>query len=500
MPYKYNPISGEMDFYESSTGATDVTSTLVIANESVVRGDGGVRGVQDSLVFITDAGVMSGATQLNVDNLRLDGNTFSSTNLNGDISLTPNGTGKINGTELTLTTALDETYGGTGNTTYTQGDIIYSSAANTLSKLAKDTNATRYLSNTGGSNNPAWAQVDVSNGVTGTLPATSGGTAQATYAAGDILYASAINTLSKLTAGSNGDVLTLAAGVPSWAAPAGGGGVVLTKYTASDTWTKDADAKWITVYIWGAGHGGGSGRRGGALSGRSGGGGGAGGGGLCYSGPAAFFNATETVTIGAGGTGGAAIAVDDTNGNPGTNGGDTSIGFILAGRSNSDGFGGGGTSTDGTAGNSTRYWNNDSVTSTSSTGATAGNDDPPANGSAMPGSLSTITAAMYMVPRGGGGGGGINAINTSSNGGNGALYNYASSSTAVSSLLAGGSGGVVGGAAAGNGLDASTLTAGGIACGGTGGGGGAGGGFGIGNVGNPFPLPRDLWELEVHLR
>lgn len=35
------------------------------------------------------------ASQLNVDNLRLDGNTISSTNTNGDITLTPNGTGKV---------------------------------------------------------------------------------------------------------------------------------------------------------------------------------------------------------------------------------------------------------------------------------------------------------------------------------------------------------------------------------------------------------------------
>jgi hypothetical protein len=36
-----------------------------------------------------------------------------------------------------------------------------------MTTLVKDTNATRYLSNTGTSNNPAWAQVDLSNGVTG---------------------------------------------------------------------------------------------------------------------------------------------------------------------------------------------------------------------------------------------------------------------------------------------------------------------------------------------
>lgn len=65
---------------------------------------------------------------------------------------------------------LAETRGGTGQGTYAQGDILYSPATNTLAKLAKDTNATRYLSNTGTSNNPAWAQVNLANGVTGDLP------------------------------------------------------------------------------------------------------------------------------------------------------------------------------------------------------------------------------------------------------------------------------------------------------------------------------------------
>jgi hypothetical protein len=51
-----------------------------------------------------------------------------------------------------------------------QGDIWYGSGLNTLSALAKNTSATRYLSNTGTSNNPAWAQIDLSNGITGTLP------------------------------------------------------------------------------------------------------------------------------------------------------------------------------------------------------------------------------------------------------------------------------------------------------------------------------------------
>lgn len=54
-----------------------------------------------------------------------------------------------------------------------QGDILYGSATDVVSALAKDTTATRYLSNTGSLNNPAWAQVNLSNGVTGNLPVTN---------------------------------------------------------------------------------------------------------------------------------------------------------------------------------------------------------------------------------------------------------------------------------------------------------------------------------------
>lgn len=50
-----------------------------------------------------------------------------------------------------------------------QGDLWFGSAAGTITALAKNTSAIRYLSNTGTSNNPAWAQVDLSTGVINTL-------------------------------------------------------------------------------------------------------------------------------------------------------------------------------------------------------------------------------------------------------------------------------------------------------------------------------------------
>jgi hypothetical protein len=64
--------------------------------------------------------------------------------------------------------------------------------------------------------------------VAGDYGPTLGGTGLTSYAVGDLLYASAINTLAKLAAGTNGYVLTLAAGLPTWAASSGGGGWGLT--------------------------------------------------------------------------------------------------------------------------------------------------------------------------------------------------------------------------------------------------------------------------------
>lgn len=84
---------------------------------------------------------------------------------------------------------------------------------------------------------------------TGVWPATLGGTDQSAYTVGDLLYASTTTALSKLAAGTSGYVLTSGgAGVaPSWAAAAGGsidgsGAANRVAYWSdADTLTSDAD-------------------------------------------------------------------------------------------------------------------------------------------------------------------------------------------------------------------------------------------------------------------
>ena len=56
----------------------------------------------------------------------------------------------------------------------------------------------------------------LTTGVTGTLPAANGGTGQSTYAVGDLVYATGATALSKLGIGTNGQVLTSTGTAPQW--------------------------------------------------------------------------------------------------------------------------------------------------------------------------------------------------------------------------------------------------------------------------------------------
>ena len=170
-------------------------------------------------------------------------------------------------------TAIGIAYGGTGQTSAaaafnalspitTLGDIIYGSGTNAATRLAGNTTATKqFLSQTGNgtvSAAPSWSTVSKSDVglanventalstwagsanittlgtvATGTWNATAigvakGGTNLTTYTAGDLVYASATTTLSKLAIGTSGQVLTSNGTAPYWATAAAGASVSIS--------------------------------------------------------------------------------------------------------------------------------------------------------------------------------------------------------------------------------------------------------------------------------
>ncbi len=83
-----------------------------------------------------------------------------------------------------------------------------------------------------------------------TITEAYGGTNQISYATGDMLYASAANTLAKRTIGDTGHVLTVSGGVPVWAAPGAASNVPLSGITAATAANTIASGDLAQVWNW----------------------------------------------------------------------------------------------------------------------------------------------------------------------------------------------------------------------------------------------------------
>jgi hypothetical protein len=257
---RYNTDNANFEFYQNGawsvfgTGAGSVTSVSGTANQITV-----VNGTTTPTVSITTNPIIPGTGSLTLPigssfarpgtpvggMLRYNSDlgvveayttagwiTLGTGSGGGGVTAIATGTGLTGGPITTTgtiaiadTTVVAGTYGSSSNIP----QII-------INAQGQITSATNIAVSTGGT----VTSVDVSGGSTGlttsggpitssgtitlagTLGATYGGTNQNTYATGDILYASATNTLSKLSVSTNGYVLTLAAGVPTWAASTGG--------------------------------------------------------------------------------------------------------------------------------------------------------------------------------------------------------------------------------------------------------------------------------------
>jgi len=103
------------------------------------------------------------------------------------------------------------------------GDLLYSSGANTLARLAV---GTQYFNLQMGASLPAWSASSTS----------------VLSASGDLLYSSGANTLAKLAKASDGDTLQLASGVPAWVTVSPGGGETFARKVKTADQETDGDS------------------------------------------------------------------------------------------------------------------------------------------------------------------------------------------------------------------------------------------------------------------
>jgi hypothetical protein len=154
----------------------------------------------------------------------------SSGSLAGSANFTFNGTTATINT-LNLTNALGAAYGGTAQSTYTQGDLLYASATNTLSKLAVGSNT--YILTSNGTI-PGWAAPSAISVNTATNLA--GGTA------GAVPYQSGAGATVFLSIGTANQVITSTGSLPQWSS-----GLSITTLTASDAVTFSATTQNIAL-------------------------------------------------------------------------------------------------------------------------------------------------------------------------------------------------------------------------------------------------------------
>ena len=182
-------------YYEDNTGVVQVIAT---------KGAGTIGGSTTQIQY-NNAGALAGNAAM----------TFNS------------GTSTTTLTTLNLTNALGATYGGTAQSTYTQGDVLYSSAANTLAKLS--IGAVNYILASTGSV-PQW----VAPSSIAVLTATN----LAGGLAGSVPYQSALDTTTFLAIGAANRVMTSTGSAPQWVTSLTGlTGVSTTTLTTSSTVT-----------------------------------------------------------------------------------------------------------------------------------------------------------------------------------------------------------------------------------------------------------------------
>lgn len=208
--------------YTAGTGLTLTGTQFSITNTAVSTG---FYGAADAVaVFVVnDQGQLTLAANASI---AINGNQITSGTV-GSAYLTGSYTGITGVGTLTAgtwnATAIAAIYGGTGQTTYAVGDLLYASSTTALSKLADIATGNALISG-GVSTAPSWGKIGLTTHVSGTLPIANGGTnATTTPTSGAVAYGTG-TAYGFSAAGTSGDFLISGGtGSPTWTSTISGG-------------------------------------------------------------------------------------------------------------------------------------------------------------------------------------------------------------------------------------------------------------------------------------
>ena len=206
-------------FSGGSTGLLPSTATsgAITLTGALVAGSGGTGATSlTGYVYGNGTGTMTASTTIPTADLS---GTVTNAQL-ANSAITINGSSVSLGGSVTVTaTASNALTIGTGlsGTSYNGSSAVTIAIDSTVATLT----GTQTLTNKSidGSNNTL---TNIPNSALNTVGAAYGGTGLTSYSIGDIVYASGATTLSKLSLGTQGQVLTAGALGPTWSGISGG--------------------------------------------------------------------------------------------------------------------------------------------------------------------------------------------------------------------------------------------------------------------------------------
>ena len=218
---------------------TDGTNTSWASAVTSIIVSGGTTGLAFSGNPITSSGtlLMSGVLAVGSGGT---GATNAGTAINNLLPLQTGNSGKVlstDGSNVSWTTVSGGGGGGgtvtsvafnpgttgfsvTGSPITSSGTINLAGTLNIANGGTGATTDTVARSNLSAAKSGANSDITSLTGLTTALSASQGGTGNASYSSGDLLYASGSTTLSRRAIGTTGQILTVSGGVPTWANPA----------------------------------------------------------------------------------------------------------------------------------------------------------------------------------------------------------------------------------------------------------------------------------------